>query len=224
MKSNSFLLVAMSAACAVMACSVDAYDKGEGEYSMMTAEMVDATVGSDGKVAVALSDEGEHLTLTPPMTVKWMEKHDTTYRALFYYNLKADGKVEGLSMHRVGVLVPHALRPEDGKEQPAMKTDPVYVESIWVGRNNKYVNMRLRLLTGATDDEKAVQTIGMIRDTLASTNGHERITLYHDQGGRPEYYSSTAYASIPLDKVEADTLTITVNTYGGLFEKTIVKN
>ena len=219
-----FFLAGTLAILLTTSCSVDAYEKGEGEYSLMTAEMADVTVGSDKYTTSVETDQGERLSLTKNVTVKWIEKGDTTYRALVYYKPFSDGKAEIVSMNKVGVLVPHKLRAEGGKQAETMKTDPLYVESMWVSENKKYVNMRLRLLTGSTEDEEAVQTIGIIRDTVNSSNGHEQLMLYHDQGGQPEYYSTTAFVSIPLDEVKANELTITVNTYDGLFTRTFNKS
>ena len=204
----------------VTACSIDAYEKGDGEYSLMTAEMVDATVGSDKYVTTVDTDEGERLMLDAPVKTKWMEKGDTTYRALLYYNAMEGGKIEAISFNKVGVLIP-ANEKNNGKID-SLKTDPLYVESIWMSKNKKYVNMRLRLLTGAADDEKAVHTLGLFRDTTAN-HGHEHFTLYHHQGSRPEYYSTTVFVSIPLAKVQTDTLTIVANTYDGPFSRTFIK-
>ena len=220
-KAAAFIL-----SVALTACSIDAYDKGEGEYSLLTAEMADVTIGSDKYTKAIETDQGEKLTLAKPVTVKWMEKGDTTYRALVYYKQQADGKAEMVSMSRVGVLKPRRLTSEDGREE-VMKTDPLYVESVWTGKNKKYVNMRLRLLTGeASPDpsdggEKAVQTLGLIDCSPSSEGQRAAFVLYHDQGGQPEYYSTTAFVSIPLNEVPADTLTITVNTYDGVFTRTI---
>jgi len=222
MQRLSHYLFGTLAVLLMAACTIDAYDKGEGEYSLLTAEMADITVGSDKYTTSVVTDLGEQLHLTKPYTVKWMEKGDTTYRALVYYKLLTDRKAEIVSMSKVGVLVPHELKEKDGKPQEAMKTDPVYVESIWMSKNKKYVNMRLRLLTGTSEDEKAVQTVGMIRDKANSSSDHDYIMLYHDQGGQPEYYSTTAFISIPLDEVKTDTLTIAVNTYDGLLTRTMV--
>ena len=217
MKKTCFdlLLASIVVTLCSTACSVDAYDKGEGEYSLLTAEMADVTVGSDKFVKNIETDEGEQLKLANPFTVKWIEKGDTTYRTLLYYKKLSNGQTDAVSMRKAGVMKP-------GKKENA-KTDPLYVESIWVGKNRKYVNMRLRLLTGVSEDEKAVQTLGIVRDTEASSDNHEHLVLYHDQGGQPEYYSSTTFVSIPLSEISADTLTITVNTYDGLYSKTLNK-
>lgn len=215
-KTNfSFFLASIVAALFAVACSVDSYDKGEGEYSLLTAEMADATVGSDKFVKNVETDEGEQFTLAKPGTATWIEKGDTTYRTLLYYKKMSNGQIEAVSMRKAGVMRP-------GKQEN-VKTDPLYVESIWMGKNRKYVNMRLRLLTGASEDEKAVQTLGIVRDTKASSGSHEHLVLYHDQGGQPEYYSTTTFVSIPLSEISADTLTITINTYDGLYSKTLNK-
>lgn len=197
----------------VVACTIDAYEKGEGIYSLMTAELVEAYVGSDKTVAYVETDDGERLTLQSGFTTKWIQTADTTYRALLYYNKVRAGEVEPVSMSRVGVLQLH------DSIKGGMKTDPLYVESAWIAKNRRYLNLRLRLLTGSTDDETAQHSIGLLRDTIASTPSHLRLQLYHDQGGCPEYYSFVTYASIPLVDIKADTITLFINTYDGVVRR-----
>ena len=53
-----FLLLSLCVCVTVLtSCTNDAYDKGDGEYSMMTAEMADAHVGTDKKVDYAVTDD-----------------------------------------------------------------------------------------------------------------------------------------------------------------------
>ena len=92
--------------------------------------------------------------------------------------------------------------------------------AVLAGGPDPSSNLRLRLLTGSTDDEKARHSIGLMKDAASSTPGHARMVLYHDQGGMPEYYSMVTYASIPLDSIKADTLTIVVKTYNGEVNRT----
>ena len=191
------------------ACTIDAYEKGEGEYSLLTAELVEAYVDNDKHVSHVVTDQGERLMLTSPLTAQWIETPDTMYRALLYYDQVEEGKAEPRSFGWVGVLTPR------DSIKGGMKSDPLYTESMWVAKNHKYLNLRLRLLTGSTDDEKARHSIGLMKDAASSTPGHARMVLYHDQGGMPEYYSMVTYASIPLDSIKADTLTIVVKTYNG---------
>ena len=196
------------------ACTIDAYEKGEGEYSLLTAELVEAYVDNDKHVSHVVTDQGERLILTSPLTAQWIETPDTMYRALLYYDQVEEGKAEPRSFGWVGVLTPR------DSIKGGMKSDPLYTESMWVAKNHKYLNLRLRLLTGSTDDEKARHSIGLMKDAASSTPGHARMVLYHDQGGMPEYYSMVTYASIPLDSIKADTLTIVVKTYNGEVNRT----
>ena len=205
-------------ACMVLlSCTIDAYEKGEGEYSRLTAEFVEAAVNSDKQVNEVETDEGVHLAMQTPITAKWIETADTTYRAVLYYNMNADGKAEGVSLSRVGVLIPSSTK----KLKEGMRTDPLYVESIWLSKNRRYLNLRLRLLTGSTDEEDAHHTLGLFIDSIGSSATNSHMQFYHDQGGRPEYYSTVTYASIPLARIPADTLTLTVNTYDGTLERLI---
>lgn len=199
------------------ACEIDAYEKGEGKYSLLTADFVEATIGSDRYVSYVETDEGQRLIPEPKLTANWIEKSDTTYRAVLYYKKRNDGKAEAVSFSRVGVLIPFdTLATTKGE---SMKTDPLHVESAWKSTNGKYLNLRLRLMTGATESEQARHTIGILRDTMMTTPTHAYFTLYHNQGGCPEYYSQVAYACLPLSMVAADSVTITINTYDGTFNR-----
>jgi len=209
------LIITIALLCLLLitACTIDAYEKGEGAYSQMTAELVEAYIGSDKYVGQVETDQGERLTLQQPYTAKWIQTADTTYRALLYYNKVRAGEAEPVSMSRVGVLLLH------DSIKGGMKTDPLYIESAWIAKNRHYLNLRLRLLTGSTDDEAAQHSIGLVRDTVASTPSHLRLQLYHDQGGCPEYYSFVTYASIPLADIKADTITLDINTYNGVVRR-----
>ena len=200
----------------LVSCETDAYDKGEGEYSLMTAEMVDAYVGSDKYVTRVVTDQGDELTMEPHVTASWIEKADTTYRALLYFNKVGNDKAKSISFSWVGVLVPR------DSIKGGMKTDPIYAESMWLGKNRRYLNMRLRLLTGSADDEKAQHSVGVVIDSTTTTKHHVHLKMYHDQGGVPEYYSMITYASIPLANISADTLTLVTNTYNGEVSRSFI--
>lgn len=215
---KTVVLSCLGCLLSLTACEIDAYDKGEGEYSLMTADLADAHVGSDKRVDYVDTDQDDRLAVQTPFELSWVETPDTTCRIIFYYRMQSDGKAEAVSIGRVGVLQPRDTIAG------GLKADPLYLESAWLAKNRKNLNLRLRLLTGATDDEEAVHRIGLLRDTLSSTPTHFVARLYHDQGGRPEYYSSIAYASIPLSQIDADTLTLHVHTYDGLVSRTFIRN
>lgn len=198
----------------ITSCTQDLYDKGEGEFSQLRADLVNVHVRSDNRVDYVLTDDGDSLRTEPPFTVNWIEKGDTIYRALLYYFLN-DGVVDAYSMGPV--LVPSVKAANLIKG--GIKTDPVHLTSLWRARNGKYLNLRLRVMTGTTEDEKmGKQTFGCVSDTVVSHpdgRSTQYLRLYHDQGGQPEYYSKEVYLSIPLKDTEADTLQISINTYNG---------
>ena len=205
-------LLCLLALVAVSACTQDAYEKGEGVYSQMTAQLADAHVNSDKRVDYVDTDEGERLVLSKSASASFITKADTTYRVSFYYKIIGD-KAESLAMGRVPVL--SLMNPKDVKE---MKTDPVRVESMWTGKSKKYLNVSLYLMTGTTDVDSLKQVLGCRRDELiTNADGTRtlRLTFYHDQGGVPEYYSQRMYLSIPIQGVKADSIWLTVNTYEG---------
>lgn len=204
----------------ISSCTTDAYDKGEGEYSLMRGDFVEAQVNAGKQVVSIMTDDGDRLSLAEPYTAKWIAKADTFYRCMLYYNKVEDHHgstiADVISMWQVPCPRVMPLKEFD-KE---LKTDPVKFESMWVSRSGKYLNMSLILKTGSTDDSTAVHQLAVVCDTVICKSMF--IRLHHDQGGVPEYYSTNAYISIPASQLPADTINITLNTYDGLVQKRIV--
>ena len=191
-------------------CTQDVYEKGEGDFSQMTAQLADAHVDAKKYIDYVDTDEGEHLVLNQPVTASFITKADTTYRVSFYYKM-VDDKAQPITLGNVLVVTPKAIKE--------MKTDPVRLESMWIGKSAKYLNMGVYLMTGTPQTTNLKQTLGCRRDTLmhnADGTTTLRLTFYHDQGGVPQYYSQRAYFSIPLTAVAADSVWLSVNTYDGL--------
>lgn len=215
---NVFSAVVAVALVLLAACTQDAYEKGEGEYSLLRADFVDMHAGSDKYVDYVVTDDGDSLAAEPPFTISWIQTADSTYRALLYYN-KREGKAEVVSIGQV--LVP-AIK-NAGTVKGGVVTDPVYVESVWRARTGRYLNLRLRVLTGQVEEEKkAGQVFGCADDTLVShPDGHSALylRLYHSQNGEPEYYSRYVFLSVPIGGVKADTIVMRINTYDGVVEK-----
>lgn len=202
-------VLCLLAVIVVSACTQDSYEKGEGAYSQMTAQLADAHVNSDKRVDYVDTDEGEHLVLNRSAAASFITKADTTYRVSFYYKM-VDGKAEPLSLGRVPVVTPKSIQQ--------MKTDPVRLESMWIGKSKKYLNMGFYVMTGKADVDSLKHVLGCRRDTLiTNTDGTRtlRLTFYHDQGGVPEYYSQRVYLSIPIQGIKADSVWLNVNTYEG---------
>ena len=205
-------------AVVMAACESSSYDSGDGHYSYMQAEMVDAYTTDKGVISRVVTDEGKALQLQPTITAKWAAKADTLYRALFYYDYHdAATTVKPRSIGAVPVL-----RPIETTRPDTLRTDPLGLESAWRSTTGRYINMRLALKAGAKDNgEMGRQTVGVKCDTLRMGSREQfTFTLLHNQNGVPEYYTQVAFVSIPLDEraQEAD-IVVLVNTYSGLLER-----
>ena len=208
---SSFLLPLSSVL--FLSCTQDAYEKGEGRYSLMRGDFAEAVVNNVRQVTKIVTDDGDELAVTSPYSAKWIAKADTTYRCMLYYN-KVEGKAEVVSMGQVPCPVITPLS-EFEKE---LKTDPVKFESTWMSKTGRYLNLSILVKTGVTDDSTAVQSLAIVSDTLIThTDGKQirNLILYHDQGNVPQYYSTQVYISIPINRIDADSVRISINSYDG---------
>ena len=189
-------------------CETESYETGDGKYSYLRADFVEAHTSAEKEVDYAVNDDGETLVLTPHANASWATVADSLYRALLYYNREKDANVP-ISMVRVSVLKARENVPSD-----SIKTDPVTFESSWMSANGKYLNLCFYVKTGKTDDEDAVQYIGLICDSVTSTSVYLR--LFHDQSTIPEYYSAHVYASVPItEDYKGKDLHLALQTYVG---------
>lgn len=208
-----FLLLTISLSPLLTSCTKDAYEKGEGKYSLMRGDFAEAIVNSSKQVTSIITDDGDEFILTAPYTAKWVSKADTTYRCMLYYN-KVANKAEILSMGQVPCTSVTPLSQFDRR----LVTDPVKFESTWMSKTGRYLNFSLILKVGTTDDSTAVHTLGVVSDTLITHPDNKRILnliLHHDQDNVPEYYSTKVYFSIPTKRIDADSVQISINSYDG---------
>ncbi len=213
MKKFLQLIVIITVLCS---CSKDAYEKGEGKYSLMRGDFAEAIVNSSKQVTGIITDDGDEFTLIAPYTAKWVTTADTTYRCMLYYNKMAD-KAEVLSMGQVPCVGIAPLSKFDHR----LVTDPVKFESTWMSKSGRYLNLSLLLKTGVTDDSTAVQNLAIVSDTVITHPDNKRIRhliLHHDQANVPEYYSTPVYISIPTQRIDADSVRISINSYSGEVE------
>lgn len=204
------------AVLALLSCTSETYDTGDGSLSFLHADFVEMHTVAPKSVDWFTTDEEQRFDLSTPATAAWAEKADTLYRALAYYTTEED-VASTISLQQVYVLRPEVLAP---KKTP--KTDPVGLESIWLSPNGRYINMGLLLKIGTEEatDNSARHTIGVA--ITEETPDALSLTLAHDQGGVPEYYTQRVYASIPVsDDMRGKTVTLSVNTYQGTKERTL---
>lgn len=209
------------------ACTSESYDAGDGPNSYLTADLVLLHTSQDKSVRSALLDDGTTLQFSNPFAQDWLTRPDSVYRALLYYDKTdvatdaAAGKgttaktiVRARSVRSVPVL-----RPVEAAKVDAMRTDPVGFESLWMSKNKSYINLSLLLKSGKAEGDEALHALGVVSDGTTIDADRRRtlhLTLYHDQGGVPAYYTVQQYVSIPTQLLEeADTVELTLNTYNG---------
>ena len=219
------LFVLVCVICVICGCTQDVYEKGEGKYSLMRADFVEAHADGQKQIDQITTDDGEQLPVSKPFTAKLVVTPDSIYRCILYYNKVRDEKgqyvFEPISIG--GVPCPKVIPLSELDKE--MKTDPVKFESAWLSKSGKYLNMSLFLMTGTTDDEQATQTLHVVQDTIMTHPDATRtchLRLYHDQAGVPEYYSTQVYASILTSQIPADSVCLTINTYKGPVTKSFL--
>ena len=202
----------------ISSCTTDSYEKGNGKYSLMQGDFVEAKVNAQRQIVFFSTDDGDEFDLSEPYTDKWIKTADTLYRCMLYYNKVENKKAELVSIGEVPC--PRILTLAEFKKD--LRTDPVKFESMWLSKSGKYLNLYLQLKTGVTDDTTAIQQLAFISDTLIVNPNQttiRHITLHHDQNKVPEYYSTKAYVSLLTDSIAADSIRISINTYTGLVSK-----
>lgn len=200
---------------AFTACEQDTYDKGTGRYSLMQAELVEAFASTTQQLSRVVTDEGVNLVLSQPYEAKWAMTTDSAYRALLYYNKVEDGTAEPVACSQIPTAV---ILPVDSFKN-GVRQDPLRFESAWVSKNGRYLNASIYLMTGADDNKDHYHMLAVVDDSvIVNPNGTrlQRLRLYHNQGGMPEYYSQRTYFSIPLGNIQADSVSISINTYNGM--------
>ena len=151
---NIFILFSLLSI--VSSCTQDAYDKGEGKYSLMRGDFVEAQIDASKQIVSITTDDDEMLPLVNPYSANWITKGDTLYRCMLYYNKveTAKGKYAAEVLSVGQVPCPSLKHWADFKEK--YRTDPVKFESLWLSKSGKYLNLYMLLKTGVTEDTTAV--------------------------------------------------------------------
>lgn len=220
----SVIIVSCHLAIANVSCTQDGYDKGDGVYSLMQGDFVEAQVDASKKLISLTTDDGVTMPLTQPYAARWITTADTVYRCMLYYNKVKDS--QGRTAAEIVSIspVPCATLVSLSKFKSKLKTDPVKLQSVWMSKSGKYLNMYLQLMIGNPEDTSAVQQIALVCDTVFTYPDSTRtcsIVLHHDQNRQPEYYSTDAWLSLPVSSLPMDSFRLAVNTYSGPVVKTL---
>lgn len=223
MKRISLLLFPLLCILALLSCTTDSYEQGEGDMSLMTAEFGLMQTDAEGALCSFLSDEmpldAKPLPLNRRYKAEWAKDPNINVRTLLYYN--NEGGV--LRVRKVEPIPTRKLvKPEDATP---LKTDPIDWTSTWLSTNGAFLNLAFSLKCGAVDADDQLHVIKIVCDEITEDAGKHtyRLTMYHDQNSIPEYYSVPTYLSIPVkDNFAAGSdVILRINTYKGWKEKTI---
>jgi len=203
----------------LLGCETESYNTGQGKYSLMQADFVELSIDAQKQATGFITDEGAQYTLTTPATASWIQRPDTTYRAIIYYNKVGEKSAEKISMGAMGVLT-----PIEHWRFESLPQDPLGVESIWLTKNGKYINMGILIKNGRIDDDEGIHAIAMSCDTILVNADNSRTAYYrllHDQGDAPEYYTNRRYVSVLLPKDRPDSINLSIMTYNGVLNKVL---
>jgi hypothetical protein len=211
--------ILMMLTIALSSCETDSYEKGEGRYSLLQADFANLTVDNEKRGVSFVTDEGESYLLSNPLKTSWIETADTVYRTYLYYNKEDNGRADIKSIGILPTLI--ARDAKDFKRQPQ---DPLGVESSWLTRDSKYINMGLLLKNGRDDNGKeGIHALALALDEVRQNDDQTHTAYYrllHEQGEAPEYYTNRRYVCILLPTEERpDSVCLTVNTYDGVVVK-----
>lgn len=209
------LIIYIITALVILSCEQDTYDKGDGAYSDMTADFVEAHANGEKKIDYVITDNGDSLILDQPYEASWASTADSSYRATMYYNKMGANTVKALSISKMSLM---SVTPRDSIR--TMKTDPIGLESSWVSKSRRYITFALTLKVGTANADSEKHKITLIPDSVTpNKNGRTtlHLTFFHDKGDIPEYYTEKFYFSLPtsiLSGFDSDSVTIRINTTG----------
>ena len=200
------------------ACTNDSFKTGDSEYSYLRSAFVEATTNGKAAFVEAVTDDGDTLSLCPPLRAKWATKPDTTYRAQLLYN-KKDAEIEPVLISKVYVLAVQ----QQPKTEP-ITTDPVGFTSAWLAKTGKYINLELALKTGKINaEQQPSQSLGIVLESVeALEKGAKKykLRLQHKQNNVPQYYTVRTFVSIPTSFFhKGDSVELHIDTYKGKVTK-----
>ncbi len=206
-KTGVFTILFLLSALLFASCMDDDSDPS---YTDLRADFGVIQTNSSAMTIGFTTDDNVFKALAEPKDISGA-RPDTTYRALIYYYETEQSYVELYGFTTIPVI-----SPRDSTEFDEIKTDPVGLQSVWVSNNNSYINLTLNILgASASSSDSDTQIIDIVRSTDEEHGGITKLTLYHDQNGVPEYYTSTVYVSIPVkgNFNTGDSINLVVNTY-----------
>lgn len=198
-------------------CTAGGYDNGDGPYSYYSADLAMVHVQDQQVVDYMLTDNGDSVHFSPLVSVSYANRVDSFYRSLVYYGKMTSHASSAFAIRQVPVLYPSVKADTVG-------TDPLSFEAGWISTDNRWLNLRLSMMTGSSSEtEYTRQLMAVSLDSMRTYDtGIQEVwlTLRHLQNGVPEYYSTSSYVSVPLSGFPAGSLiNLTIYTYDGILTR-----
>ena len=176
---------------AITACS----ESDDFTYPSIVTEMADCASDAQGTIRRITLDDGRTYTLTNPLAGY---AQNAVYRAMCDYTLEPSG-----SATLYQTMGAYVLR--DSADAPLHH--PTNAESAWI--TPRYINLHLRPKTYG-----GRQYWGYVTDSIEG--GTAYLSIHHNQCGDPLAYSTTVYASIPLDSIPTGSIHLSIHTFDGV--------
>lgn len=172
------------------ACEEDEY-----YYPPVKFEFVTVVAGDNGRMQMLIPDKGEPLPVSEDRTGSTISPNEFR-RALSNYETLSEGANATARIYSLQGLVAPEPKPEDDEVyEGGIKTDPVEMVSIWMGRN--YLNMILNLKIA----QGKGHVFGIVEDTSElESEGVVTLLLYHNANADQGFFDRRAYVSVPLSK------------------------
>lgn len=163
-------------------------------YPSIITELADCPTDGSGRLTRIVLDDDTELPVT---NIQSGLQADACYRALVGYTLD-EGKATLYSLTSVPVL--------HDSTSVAPVSDPAGVASVWC--TSRYLNLHLLPKT-----KGGQHSYGYVVDSVIDR--HAYLRLHHRQGNDPAAYSTDVYASLPLEELDADRVTLRIQTFSG---------
>jgi len=188
LQNRRLLLIPLTVTLSFLA---SCHDDDNVPYPSLITEMADCLTNADGVLDSMMLDDDTRLGVTNAQA----DLHpNAIYRCLVGYTL------EGTNATLYSLRSCPILRDSTA----IAVSDPLAVVSLWQTR--RYINLHLFPM-----GQEFKHHWGYITDSIQGR--HAFVRLHHRQGNDPLSYSSDVYASLPLDSIDADTLTLRINTF-----------
>ncbi len=174
--------------------SLSSCNDEEASYPSVITEMADCLTDDEGTLFKMVLDDNTQFPITNKQT--GLEPR-SLYRCLAGYTLQ-EGEATLYSLKACPLLC--------DSTHTAIH-DPLNVVSIW--KTHRYLNLHLQ-----PKGQCFQHSWGFSIDSISLK--HTFLQLHHRQGADPLSYSSDVYASLPLDSLQTDTLTLRIATFEGM--------